>query len=172
MGFLDLAKKRYSVRKYLPQKVEKEKLLAILEAGRAAPTAHNNQPVKIIAVQEIEGLNKLKKAANAYDAPLALIICGEPKTAWVRAFDNKNYADIDAAIVTTHMMMQATELGLGTVWIGYFDPKIVKEEFKLPNDVEPLNVLAVGYAAGTVSPPNRHDKERKPLANLVSYEIF
>jgi len=172
MNFLDLAKKRYSVRKYQPQKVEKEKLLAILEAGRVAPSAHRCQPAKIIVVQETEGLNKIKKTANIYDSPLALIICSDRNIAWVRPFDNKNYSDIDVAIVTDHMALQATDLGLGTLWIGNFNPQIIKQEFNLPDNIDPINILAIGYAADNPSSPNRHDKERKPLTSFISYETY
>ncbi len=172
MSFLDLAKKRYSVREYETKKVEKEKLLTILEAGRVAPTAANRQPAKLIVIQETEGLNKLKKTANAYGAPLAIIVCSEQNTAWIRPFDKKVYGDIDTTIVTDHMMLQATELGLGTVWIGYFDPKVIKREFNLPDNVEPINILAIGYAKGDVASPDRHDQDRKPLTSFVSYEIY
>ena len=172
MSFLDLAKKRYSVREYETKKVEKEKLLTILEAGRVAPTAANRQPTKLIVVQEAEGLNKLIKTANTYGAPLAIIICSEQTTAWVRPFDKKVYGDIDTTIVTDHMMLQATELGLGTVWIGYFDPKIIQQEFNLPDHVEPINILAIGYSIGNAASPDRHGQARKPLASFVSYETY
>lgn len=172
MSFLDLAKKRYSVRKYEAKKVEKEKLLKILEAGRVAPTGANKQPVRLIVVQEPEGLEKLKKAANVYGAPLAIIVCGERNAAWVRPFDGKNIVEIDASIVTDHMMLQATELELGTVWICYFNPTVIKTEFNIPEGFEPINILVIGYAAGEAESPDRHDKARKPLKELVSYKTF
>jgi len=80
--------------------------------------------------------------------------------------------DIDASIVTDHMMIQATELGLGTVWVCNFDPIVIKQEFKLPANVEPINILVVGYAAGDAASPDRHDKTRKTLKDLVSYEAY
>ncbi len=170
MSFLELAKKRYSVRQYKQNKVEEEKLLKILEAGRVAPTGCNNQPVKLIVVQEKTGLNKLRKGANIYGAPLAIIICGDRNEAWIRPYDRKSIIDIDASIVTDHMMLEATELGLGTVWICYFDPRVIKQEFNLPDNIEPINILAVGYAAGNASSPARHDTDRKSLNEIVSYE--
>lgn len=172
MSFLVLAKKRYSVRSYHDKQVAPETLHAILEAGRIAPTACNKQPIKLIVVQEPEGLNRLKKAADIYGAPLAIIVCGDQKAAWVRAFDHKNFNEIDATIVTDHMMLQAADLGLGTVWIGYFDPKIIKQEFHLPDYIEPINILAIGYAAGKAASPNRHREARNPLENFVSYETY
>lgn len=169
MEFLELAKKRYSVRKYETRKVEKEKLLKILEAGRVAPTAANLQPHSIIVVETSEGLEKLGKCARAYGEPLALIVCGNHDVAWKRPFDNKDFSDIDVSIVTDHMMLQATELGLGTVWIGYFNAAVLKEEFNLPHNVEPINILAVGYPAGEAAAPDRHDKARKSLDEIVHY---
>lgn len=172
MSFLEQAKKRYSVRKYEGRKVEQDKLQMILEAGRVAPSGHNNQPCRLIVVQQPEGLEKIKKGANVYGAPLAIIVCGKIDEAWVRPYDDKNILDIDASIVTDHMMMQATELGLGTVWICYFDPVSIKREFNLPESVEPVNILAIGYAAGEPASPERHDKTRKPIQEIVSYETY
>lgn len=172
MDFLELAKKRYSVRKYEPRKVEKEKLFKILEAGRIAPTGCNTQPQRIIVVQEKDGLEKLKKGANVYGAPLAIIVCVDHSVTWKRPFDSKDIADIDVSIVTDHMMLQATELGLGSVWICYFNPKVIKQEFNLPDNVEPVNILAVGYAAEEPASPDRYDKERKPLENTLFYEKY
>ena len=117
MNFLEIAKSRYSVRDYTSQKVEQEKLEKILFAAHVAPTAANLQPVRLIVVQEDEGLNKIGKAANLYGAPLAIIVCSEHTKAWTRPFDRKQTVDIDASILTDHMMMEATELGLGSVWI-------------------------------------------------------
>ncbi|MBI9011818.1 MAG: nitroreductase family protein [Clostridiales bacterium] len=170
MNFLDLAKKRYSVRKYKDQKVEVEKLEMILEAGRVAPTGANKQPQHLIVVQEEEGLKKLGKAANTFGAPLAILVCTNKEQAWTRPFDGFNLSHIDATIVTDHMMMQATDLNLGTVWVCYFDPKIIKEEYNLPDNLEPINILIVGYAEGEPAAADRHSTMRKPLSTTVSYE--
>jgi nitroreductase len=172
MNFLELARKRFSVRHFEAKKVEEEKLLQILEAGRVAPTAANHQPQRIIVVRGDVGLDKLKKAANIYDAPLAVIVCADRNEAWKRPFDGKDTVDIDASIVTDHMMMEATEIGLGTVWICYFKPDVVRKEFNIPNHMEPVNILAIGYAAGPIASPDRHDKARKPMKETVFYESF
>ena len=172
MSFIENAKKRYSVRDYQAKKVEKEKLLKILEAGRVAPTGCNNQPCRLIVVQEDEGLGKIKKAANIFGAPLAIIVCGDHNSVWKRPFDGKKIVDIDTSIVTDHMMLQATELDLGSVWICYFKPDVIKTEFNLPDHLEPINILAIGYAKGEPASPDRHEKARRPLSELVSYESF
>lgn len=170
MNFLDNAKKRYSVRSYKSLKVEQEKLDLILEAARVAPTAANLQPVRLIVVQEKEGLAKIEKAANIYNAPLAVIVCADHSTAWTRPFDKKQTGDIDASILTDHMMLQASELGLGTVWVCYFKPDILSQEFNLPANLEPVNILVIGYADEEPADPDRHGKTRIPLDTLVAYE--
>ena len=172
MNFLDNAKKRYSVRSYKSQKVEQEKLDLSLEAARVAPTAANLQPVRLIVVQEKEGLAKIEKAANIYNAPLAVIVCADHSTAWTRPFDKKQTGDIDASILTDHMMLQASELGLGTVWVCYFKPDILSQEFNLPENLEPVNILVIGYADEEPADPDRHGKTRIPLDTLVAYEKF
>lgn len=170
MDFITIAKKRCSVRSYTSKKVETEKLEKILEAAHVAPTAANLQPVHLIVVQSEEGLAKIGKAANLYGAPLAVIVCADHNKAWVRPFDKKQTGDIDASILTDHMMLQATELGLGTVWICYFQPDVLRKEFELPENLEPINILAIGYSdEGTVD-TNRFDSTRIPVSQLVSYD--
>ncbi len=115
MDFISIAKKRYSVRKYTEKKVEPEKLEKIIEAAHVAPTAANHQPVHLIAAQSEEILAKISNAADIYGAPLAIIICADHNRAWTRPYDKKQTVDIDASILTDHMMLQATELGLGSV---------------------------------------------------------
>ncbi|RKI93091.1 nitroreductase [Parablautia intestinalis] len=170
MDFIEIAKKRYSVRGYQDKKVEEEKLEKILEAAHVAPTAANLQPIRLIVVQSREGLAKIGKGANLYGAPLAVIVCADHGKAWVRPFDKKQTADIDASILTDHMMLQATELGLGSVWICYFKPDVISREFGLPDDLEPVNILAVGYSDEEAADPERHSQTRIPMEELVSYE--
>lgn len=170
MDFLNIAKQRYSVRSYKKKTVEEEKLHKILEAAHAAPTAANLQPVRLIVVQSEEGLAKIGKAANIFGAPLAIIVCADHEKAWVRPFDKKQTADIDASILTDHMMLEAAELGLGSVWVCYFKPDIIKKEFELPGNLEPINILAIGYSNEEAADPERHSQTRIPIKELVSYE--
>ena len=166
MDFIEIAKKRYSVRSYKGKKVEEEKLKKILEAAHVAPTAANLQPVRLITVQSKEGLGKIGKGANLYGAPLAIIVCADHKKAWVRPFDKKRTTDIDASILTDHMMLQATELELGSVWICYFKPDVICREFGLPDHLEPVNILAVGYPNEEAADPERHSQTRIPVEEL------
>lgn len=170
MDFLTIAKQRCSIRRYSQKSVEAEKLEKILEAAHVAPTAANLQPVRLLVVQSKQGLAKIGKAANIYGAPLAIIVCADRSKTWVRPFDNKQTGDIDASILTDHMMLQATELGLGTVWVCYFEPDVLRSEFDLPSNLEPINILAIGYADEPPADPERHDKLRIPLHALVSYD--
>ena len=169
MNFLNIAKKRHSVRSYNSQNVEPEKLDKILEAAHSAPTAANLQPVRLLVIQEKEGLDKISKAANIYNAPLAIIVCSDHSIAWKRPFDNKQTTDIDASILTDHMMLEATELGLGSVWICYFKPDVIKDEFNLSDNLEPVNLLAIGYSDEKPASLTRHEETRIPLSDLVSY---
>lgn len=172
MEFSELAKKRYSVRSYNGKKVEKEKLEKILEAAHVAPTAANLQPVRLLVIQQAEGLEKLSKAANIYHVPLAIVVCADHDKAWVRPFDKKQTCDIDASILTDHMMLQASDLGLGSVWICYFKPDILREEFCIPKNLEPVNILAVGYSEETPQSPDRHEETRIAVKSLASFEHF
>lgn len=172
MRFIDLAKKRYSARSYQNRTVEPEKLNEILEAGRVAPTACNNQPQRIIAVQSPKGLDKIKKAYKTFGAPLALIVCADYQSSWKRRYDGKNSADIDASIITSHMMLCAADIGLDSVWVCAFDPDIIKMEFNIPDHIEPVNILLIGYADADPKSPQRHDEHRKPLNETVFYETF
>lgn len=167
MEFLNLAKQRYSVRDYEKREVEEEKLQKILEAGRIAPTGANRQPQRFIVVRSEEGLSKLKGSANVYGAPLAIIVCADHSATWKRSYDRKDIADIDASIVTDHMMLEATELGLGSVWICHFNPEKLRINFNIPENIEPVNILALGYAAGEAASPERHDTLRVPIDQLV-----
>ena len=138
-----------------------------MEAGRISPTAVNAQPVRVIAVRTPEGLSKVSEGANIYGAPLAFIVYADRSKAWVRKYDGMNSAEIDASIVTTQMMYEATDLGLGSVWICYFDPEVINRNFGLGGDLVPVNILAVGYSADTTS---RNQGNRIPDSTFFRYE--
>ena len=95
-----------------------------------------------------------------------------PAQAWERKYDGKVIGDIDASIVTDHMMLCAASLGLDTLWICMFKPEAVRAEFNLPEHVEPVNILLVGYGAGIPADPGRHELLRKPLSETVVEERF
>lgn len=99
-------------------------------------------------------------------------MCADHSKAWKRPLDGKDMVDIDATIITDHMMLQAADLGLGSLWICYFKPDVLKQDFNIPEEVEPVNILALGYNAGPVASPDRHSEARKPMDMVVSYESF
>ena len=167
MDFLKLVRARYSVRQYQNRPVEPEKVEPLLEAAQAAPTAANCQPVRLLGVETPDGRRRLAGAVELYGAPLAVVVCADRSRAWKRPFDGKQTTDIDASILTDHLMLAASALGLGSVWICYFQPEAVKAALGLPEHLEPMNILAVGYADGAPASPERWRTERIPLDELV-----
>lgn len=167
MKFLELAEQRYSVRKYKDTPIEPEKLNMILEAGRIAPTAKNNQPQKIYVVESTEALEKIKKYTGShFNAPCILIICYDEKLTW---FDRRiEQASIDPAIVLTHIMLQATELGIGSVWVGACDFEGLHKDFNLPGNYKPIALMPLGYPAEDSVPNPRHTI-RKNLEETVQF---
>lgn len=173
MDFFNLAKKRYSCRNYDSKPVEQEKLDMVLEAGRIAPSAANLQPWHFLIVRQKENLNKIGKVYPRdwfMKAPCVIIICGDHNKSWKRK-DNKDHCDIDVAITTDHMTLQAAELGLGTCWICNFDAELCKKLFQLPANIEPIVILPLGYPLDT-SDPERHGSQRKPMSKILSYEKY
>lgn len=157
MELLDLLKQRSSVRKFTDEKVEQEKIDKIIEAGRVAPTACNLQPQKIIVIDDKDGLDKWKKCTYChFNEQLVFIICYDKTECWVREFDGKTSGNIDCAIVATHMMLEATSLGIGSTWVMYFIPEAVRKEFALPQTWEDVAVLACGYPASDAPVSGSH----------------
>ena len=172
MNFSALIKERYSVRKFADKKVEKEVLQKILEAGRLAPTAANLQPQRILVIQGETGLQKIKEATTYhFDAPLTLIICYDEAACWKHPQSLKKSGEVDASIVTTHMMLEIANLGLGTTWVGHFDPEILKKAFHLPSTLIPIALLPIGYPAESSQPTPKHFR-RLDLDYTVFYEEF
>lgn len=170
MNLSKLLQERYSVRKYKDLPIEPAMLEAVLQAGRLAPTAHNNQPQRIILVSQKENLAKLSEITSfVFGAPVCMIVCADKQSAWVNAFDNRSSAETDAAIVTTQMMLQAHALGLGTCWVCYFDRDAVRKAFNIPDAWEIECLLPMGYPADDAQPGPRHT-QRLPLQKTVFEE--
>jgi nitroreductase len=164
MDFLELVRARYSVRSYRPDPVEEEKLAQVLEAGVLAPTAANKQAFRILVVRTRAREAELRRIYDRdwfVSAPIVLCVCGLPGENWVRS-DGKNYNDVDAAIVMDHIVMAATDLGLGTCWIGAFDPDGAREVLGLPAKAEPVAFTPLGYPADRPG-----TKKRKATGQLV-----
>ena len=167
MEFFDLIRKRYSVRAYRTDPVEDEKLQEVLEAARLAPTAANRQPFKLIVISTAGREDELQSIYNPawfVQAPLVICACGVPDEGWTR-MDGKSYVDVDVAIMMDHLVLAATDLGLGTCWIAAFDPEAARKVLGLPRGVEPIAFTPLGYPADQPS-----TKKRKELSDFVRYE--
>lgn len=169
MDFLEFAKSRYSVRKYSQRDVEDSKIEKILQAAAVAPTAMNNQPQKIYVVKSKEALEKMSKCtACSFGAPI-IFICGYDTS--LESFDidmDDHRGQIDIDIVQTHMMLQATELGLGTCWVKRFDPRAVREAFNIPRNIKLSSIMPCGYPADDSAPAPRHTASRE-ISEMVEY---
>ena len=172
MDFLELAKNRYSVRKFKAQKVEKEKLDLILEAGRIAPTGCNYQPQRILVIDDEALILKLKACTNyTFGAPVVLMVCYDSSTCWKNATNNVMGGEQDACIVTTQMMLEAAYLGLGSTWVGGFDLPTLRKLFEIPEYLVPVALLPLGYPADDAHPAHLHDK-RYDMEHFVYYNSF
>lgn len=172
MDFLEFAKSRYSVRKFSDTQIEEKKLNRILEAGRAAPTAVNYQPQRILVLKTQEDLSKLSSCiAYHFNETLVLLVCYDKNASWKRSFDKKDSGEIDASIVATHMMLEAHDLGIGSTWVGHFDPQVIKKAFAIPQNIEPVALLLLGYPGKDALPSSNHNK-RLDLDQTVFYSTF
>jgi nitroreductase len=168
MEFSELIASRYSVRAYQSRPVDDETLQAVLSAFILAPTAANRQPLGLVVIKT-EGREEALKRIYPADwfakqSPYVVCLCTTPDKAWTRK-DGKNYADVDAAIAFDHLVLAATDRGLGTCWIGAFDRQAAIEELGLPEGVEPVLCSPLGYPADSPRP-----KLRKKAADLIHYE--
>jgi nitroreductase len=169
-AFLELAEKRRSVRAYQADAVPEELLQVVLEAGRLAPSACNKQPWRFIVVRSETGRRALGAAYARewfWKAPVVIAVCILPGEAWVRAHDGQNFARVDGALALDHMTLAAAELGLGTCWIGAFDPAAAREILGLPDGVELVGLTPLGFPDVE---PNPRARSRRPLGETVMKE--
>jgi nitroreductase len=172
MDFLALAKRRYSCRDFKPVAVEKEKLLLVLEAARVAPSAVNYQPWHFYVIQNIENKEKIAQAYHREwlkNAPIIIVACGNEHISWKRS-DGKNHMEIDLSIAIDHITLAATDLGLATCWICNFHPRKAKEVLNLPEHIQPIAIIPMGYPLDQAD-INRHNTKRKPLSEIVTWEL-
>ena len=162
MSFMELSKARYSVRSFQTTPVEKEKLDLILEAGRIAPTACNNQPQKIYVAKSEDARAKLASVCRCtFGAPVILVVCYDRTRDWKnKLMPGYESGETDAAIVCTHMMLQAADLGIGSCWVGYFNAQEVAEVLELPENLTVSALLPIGYAAEDAKPAPLHTEYR------------
>ncbi len=167
MDFQEISEKRYSVRGYKSDPVPEDMLAKVLRAARLAPTAANRQAFKVVVWRTDtarESLLKIYQRQWFVQPPIVIGVVGFPGESWVRS-DNRNYVDVDAAIVMDHMVMAATDLGLGTCWVGAFDPDQARDVLKLPPEAEPIVFTPLGFPAD-----DPKERKRKPLDELAQWE--
>lgn len=169
MDFLELAADRYSVRSYSDRPIEPEKMERILKAGQLAPTAVNFQPQKIYVLKSPEAIGKIRSLTRfAYDAPVVLLVCADKTKVW-RSPSEHGYdtGEMDASIVCTHMMLEAWALGIGSVWVRGFDSRQVAKVFDLPEQVQPICLLPIGYPSDESVPYEEWHSTFRPLNETV-----
>ena len=169
MEFKEVIKKRYSCKKYCDRPVEAEKLEAILNAGRLAPTAKNLQEQHVYVIQSAEGLAKIDALTPCrYGASTVLVIAFDKNNVFTYPGGKRDSGVEDATIVATHMILAAADEGVDSCWINFLDPEKLAEELGLPENEEILMVMDLGYAAEGSGPLPNHEN-RKALSETVTY---
>ena len=169
MEFKEVVKNRYSCKKYSEKQVEAEKITAILEAGRLAPTAKNLQEQRIYVLQSADALAKIDQATPCrYGAPTVLVVAFDKNEVFTYPGGKRDSGAEDATIVATHLILAAADEGVDSCWINYFDPDKLAGILGLPENEEILMVLDLGYAAEGAGPLPNHES-RKALSETVKY---
>jgi len=159
MKFKVLCKTRYSVRSFSNQLIEKEKLEYVLDYGRLAPTAKNQQPVRILILQSKDNLEKAKICSPCtFNSPCVLIFCTDTNICFNSADGTRTSADIDATLVGSQVMLACAEQGLGSCFVLLFDANKTKELFNLPENIKPIFYMPIGYPAEDAIVNVRHNQ--------------
>ena len=162
--FISLAAERYSCRKFSDKAVEDEKIQKILEAGRLAPTAKNGQPQFIYVVKSKEMREKMKDVSPCtFDAPVIFVMCGDVQECWHDPYTGRPRSEMDVSIITTHMTLEAADLGLGSTWVCMINPHKLHTLLDMPANLYPYCILPVGYPADDAAPSDRHTMRKDIL---------
>ena len=148
MAFLELAFQRFSVRSFSDKPIEQGKIDRVLKAAQLAPTAVNYQPQMIYVLKSPAAMAKINRLCRCiYGAPMVFLVCCDERRTW-KSQTEPGYSsgEMDCSIVCTHMMLEAWEQGLGSVWVRLFDVNAVAKAFELPPYIKPICLLPVGYA--------------------------
>ena len=169
MEFKEVVKNRYSCKRYSDRPVEDEKILAILGAGRLAPTAKNLQEQRVYVLKSAESLAKIDKVTPCrYGAPMVLVVAYDKNNVYTYPGTDRTSGIEDASIVATHMILAAADEGVDSCWLNRLDPNELAKELGLPENEEILMVMDLGYAAEGAGPLDNHFS-RKPLSETVTY---
>ena len=172
MNFEKIITERYSVRNFKPEHLPQTVIDKILEAGHKAPTGCNYQPQRILVLNTDESIAKLKNCTKChFNAPTAMLVCHNKDESWVRKYDGALSSPVDAVIVTSYMMLAAQNEGIATCWVMHFDPNAMRETFNIPDNIEPVALLVMGYPSDDAKPLDMHFITR-PIDEIVFYEKF
>lgn len=172
MNFDNIIHQRHSVRKYADKPVSNEMIQALLESARLAPSAVNFQPWKFLVCTSEEAKQIVRDSYSREwirQAPVYIVACGDHSTSWKRAHDGKDHCDIDVAIAVEHIVLKATELGLGTCWVCNFDTEKIKSGLALSENMEPIAVLPIGYPHNE-NVADARNKKRKATDEIVEWK--
>jgi nitroreductase len=166
--FYELTERRRSVREFLEKDIEGEKVDRLLNVLQRAQSAANCQPWHFIVVrsEDRESISHVFTKEGFKKAHLFIVACAEPSKAWVRRADGVNYAWVDVSIAVTEMISAATAEGLGTCWVAAIDPVEVKRALKIPDGVDVVGIIVVGYP---VEELKKVEKERKSLRETIHH---
>ena len=168
MGFIDLVKQRRSIRKYKSNSIPDEKTHKVLEAARLAPSWGNKYCSRFIVVKDVEIKRKLAEASGyawLSTAPVVIVACADPKSSGKR--DGKSYYLVDVGISMDHLILAATEQGLGTCWVGWFDEKKARKALGVPKNLKIVAMTPIGYPDESPKP-----KVLKTLEEVVSADQY
>ena len=172
MEFERLIAERYSVRSFRPEHLPQEVIDRILAVGHKAPTGCNYQPQRILVLNTDEAMEKLRSCTRChFDAPSAMLVCHNRAESWKRPYDGALSSSVDAAIVATHMMLAAHNIGVGSCWVMHFNPSAMRQSFGIPDEVEPTALLVMGYPSEDAHPLALHEQYR-PMDEVVYYDHF
>ena len=172
MDFEKIISERYSVRSFKQEHLPQAIINKILEAGHKAPTGCNFQPQRILVLNTDSAIEKLRNCTKChFNAPTAMLVCHNSGESWKRIYDGALSSPVDAVIVTTYMMLAAQQEGIGTCWVMHFNPTAMKEAFNIPEGIEPVALLVMGYPADDSKPIEMHYKSR-PIDEVVFYDSF
>ena len=168
-NFLNLSESRFSVREYSQKPIEQEKINALLRVAQLSPTAANKQPQKIYIITKDIDKQKLKTVTKyTFDAPMFFLVCCDKNKAWKHKTEEYYSTEIDGSIVATNIILEAHDLGLGSVIVRSFQTQKLKELFGLPENMIPIVLLPIGYPKESTKPSENHFK-RKDIEEIVEY---
>ena len=168
MEYTQLIRKRYSCRSFSQKPVEEEKIQTIVEAGIMAPTAKNEQPFRIFCMQSQKAKEAIRSVTKChFGADCFLVIGAVPQAGFIREFDGRDYADVDASIAATHMLLEIHNQGLATTWVGYFDAPKLQQLCPECQGLDLIAIFPVGYPADNAAPSPRHTERKSPDSLLI-----